>query len=255
MGREHWRTAPGASALVAAIRSEAAAQTYPTKPVTIILPYAAGGNTDVIARTLAHRLEQRLGQNFIVETAARCCLRHRRVLRGARHARRLHDPDRHLDHHGDQRHRLQASALRSDQGPDPDRAGRRRAVPAGGQPGAAGAIARRACNVRKIEAGRAHLRLERRRRRRAPVRRAAHQHARDQDGARPLQGPFAGAQRCRRRPRRPDVRGFRDRAAAGAGRQAARARRLDRASASARRPRFRRWPKSACRASTRRRGR
>jgi tripartite-type tricarboxylate transporter receptor subunit TctC len=46
----------------------AAAQTYPTKPITLILPYAAGGNTDVIARTIAHRLEQRLGQNVIVET-------------------------------------------------------------------------------------------------------------------------------------------------------------------------------------------
>src|SRR6185295_9784854 len=56
-----------AAALVATVVSEAGAQAYPTRPVTIILPYAAGGNTDVIARTLAHRLEQRLGQNFIVE--------------------------------------------------------------------------------------------------------------------------------------------------------------------------------------------
>src|SRR3954470_8858970 len=45
----------------------ASAQTYPTKPITLILPYAAGGNTDVIARTIAHRLEQRLGQSFIIE--------------------------------------------------------------------------------------------------------------------------------------------------------------------------------------------
>ena len=41
--------------------SHAAAQTYPSKPVTLVLPYAAGGNTDAIARTLANRLEQRLG--------------------------------------------------------------------------------------------------------------------------------------------------------------------------------------------------
>ena len=31
------------------------------------MPYAAGGNTDAIARTLAHRLEQRLGQPFVIE--------------------------------------------------------------------------------------------------------------------------------------------------------------------------------------------
>jgi tripartite-type tricarboxylate transporter receptor subunit TctC len=46
----------------------AAAQEYPSKPITLILPYAAGGNTDVIARTIAHRLEQRLGQSVVVET-------------------------------------------------------------------------------------------------------------------------------------------------------------------------------------------
>ena len=40
---------------------------YPAKPVTIVVPYAAGGNTDGIARTLAHRLEQRLGQPFVIE--------------------------------------------------------------------------------------------------------------------------------------------------------------------------------------------
>jgi tripartite-type tricarboxylate transporter receptor subunit TctC len=46
----------------------AGAQAYPTKPITLILPYAAGGNTDVIARTIAHGLEQRLGQSVVVET-------------------------------------------------------------------------------------------------------------------------------------------------------------------------------------------
>lgn len=47
--------------------SPAAAQPYPNRPVTIVLPYAAGGNTDAIARTLAHRLEQRMGQPFVIE--------------------------------------------------------------------------------------------------------------------------------------------------------------------------------------------
>jgi tripartite-type tricarboxylate transporter receptor subunit TctC len=56
-----------AAAILACATSHAAAQTYPARPVTIVVPYAAGGNTDGIARTLAHRLEQRLGQPFVIE--------------------------------------------------------------------------------------------------------------------------------------------------------------------------------------------
>jgi tripartite-type tricarboxylate transporter receptor subunit TctC len=53
--------------MLACLPMAAPAQTYPTRPVTIVLPYAAGGNTDAIARTLATRLEQRMGQPFIIE--------------------------------------------------------------------------------------------------------------------------------------------------------------------------------------------
>src|SRR5262245_2293173 len=56
-----------AFAPLAAFASEACAQAYPTKPVTIVVPYAAGGNTDLIARDLARRLEVRLGQSVIIE--------------------------------------------------------------------------------------------------------------------------------------------------------------------------------------------
>jgi tripartite-type tricarboxylate transporter receptor subunit TctC len=56
-----------AAAMLACVASLASAQTYPSRPVTIVVPYAAGGNTDAIARTLAHRLEQRLGQPFVIE--------------------------------------------------------------------------------------------------------------------------------------------------------------------------------------------
>lgn len=44
-----------------------AASAWPAGVVTIILPYAAGGGTDLLARTLAERLTQALGQSFIVE--------------------------------------------------------------------------------------------------------------------------------------------------------------------------------------------
>ncbi|HMJ40847.1 MAG TPA: tripartite tricarboxylate transporter substrate binding protein [Pseudolabrys sp.] len=47
--------------------SPAHAQNWPTKPVTVIVPFAAGGNTDVAARIFTDRLSQRLGQPFIVE--------------------------------------------------------------------------------------------------------------------------------------------------------------------------------------------
>ena len=45
--------------------SEVAAQNYPTPPVTIIVPYAAGGGTDLLARMIGQNLEQR--KSFVVE--------------------------------------------------------------------------------------------------------------------------------------------------------------------------------------------
>jgi tripartite-type tricarboxylate transporter receptor subunit TctC len=45
----------------------AQAQDYPARPVRIVVPYAAGGGTDAIARILAKGLEQRLGAPFVIE--------------------------------------------------------------------------------------------------------------------------------------------------------------------------------------------
>ena len=43
------------------------AQTYPTKPVKLVVPYAAGGGVDTVARALAQELSGGLGQPVVVE--------------------------------------------------------------------------------------------------------------------------------------------------------------------------------------------
>ena len=52
-----------------ALSCGALAQTYPSKPITIVVPFAAGGATDTIARVLAERMRSTLRQTLIVETA------------------------------------------------------------------------------------------------------------------------------------------------------------------------------------------
>ena len=56
-----------AALLISAGAADAAAQTYPTKPVTIVVPFAAGGPSDAIARILGDRMKATLGQPFLIE--------------------------------------------------------------------------------------------------------------------------------------------------------------------------------------------
>ncbi len=61
--------AAGAAALPAVSRI-ARAQAYPSRPVRVIVPFAPGGQTDVVARLIAQQLSDRLGKQFYIENAA-----------------------------------------------------------------------------------------------------------------------------------------------------------------------------------------
>jgi tripartite-type tricarboxylate transporter receptor subunit TctC len=58
--------AAGAAALPV-LSCIARAQTYPTRPVRLIVGYAAGGPADIVARLIGQWLSERLGQPFVVE--------------------------------------------------------------------------------------------------------------------------------------------------------------------------------------------
>ena len=64
--RQFLHLAAGAAALPALSRV-AGAQTYPTRPVRIIVGVAAGGGTDIVGRLIGQWLSERLGQQFIIE--------------------------------------------------------------------------------------------------------------------------------------------------------------------------------------------
>jgi tripartite-type tricarboxylate transporter receptor subunit TctC len=64
--RQFLELAAGAAALPAVSRI-AQAQTYPSRPVRILVGFGAGGVTDIVARIMAHWLSERLGQPFVVE--------------------------------------------------------------------------------------------------------------------------------------------------------------------------------------------
>ena len=53
--------------VLAAVAMPAQAQQYPSRPVTVVVPFAAGGGSDLLARLVTQKLEARLGKAFIVE--------------------------------------------------------------------------------------------------------------------------------------------------------------------------------------------
>lgn len=61
---------PLVAALISATGIAARAETYPNRPVRIIVPYVPGGTVDLVARVLAQRLSEQTGQPFVVENRA-----------------------------------------------------------------------------------------------------------------------------------------------------------------------------------------
>ncbi len=53
-----------------ALPGPAQAQAYPTKPITLVVPFAAGGPTDVVARVIGQAMTKTLGQTVVVENTA-----------------------------------------------------------------------------------------------------------------------------------------------------------------------------------------
>ena len=58
---------PAQAQLQGAASASGAADTYPTRFVRVIVPFAPGGGTDIVARLMAPRLGERLGQSFVIE--------------------------------------------------------------------------------------------------------------------------------------------------------------------------------------------
>ena len=93
MGAVRMITIIVALAMSVAAGAGAAAQTYPNRPIRIVVPYPAGGPTDVAARLIGNSLSAKLGQSVVIEnhvgaggrigakirplaTASRCSLWH-----------------------------------------------------------------------------------------------------------------------------------------------------------------------------------
>ncbi len=67
MTRRHWISAIAAGGILAALPLYAPAQTYPSKPIRIIVPFAVGGSSDIMARGLGKQLAEQMGAQVVVE--------------------------------------------------------------------------------------------------------------------------------------------------------------------------------------------
>src|SRR3954462_11929349 len=66
-GNAMLKTITSALAALAVLTASAGAQNYPTRPVTMVIPFAAGGPTDVLGRVVGARMAEILGQQIVIE--------------------------------------------------------------------------------------------------------------------------------------------------------------------------------------------
>jgi tripartite-type tricarboxylate transporter receptor subunit TctC len=71
-----------ALALIGSVASDAAAQDWPARPVTMVVPTAAGGGADILGRILAARLSELLGQPVIIENVGNAVAATNRIAKG-----------------------------------------------------------------------------------------------------------------------------------------------------------------------------
>jgi tripartite-type tricarboxylate transporter receptor subunit TctC len=67
MKKRHASSAAALVFLASMISAGASAQNYPDHPITLVVPYAAGGGNDVLARLVAERMSKSLGQQIVIE--------------------------------------------------------------------------------------------------------------------------------------------------------------------------------------------
>jgi tripartite-type tricarboxylate transporter receptor subunit TctC len=65
--RRNFLAATAAAFIVAGTATVGLAQSYPSKPIRLVVPYPPGGSTDIVARVIGEQLSQSMGQRFVVD--------------------------------------------------------------------------------------------------------------------------------------------------------------------------------------------
>ena len=213
---------------LAAFPSPPWAQTYPARPIRIIVPYPPGGTSDILARSLGEKLTGALGQPVLVENkpGANGNVGAEFVAKSAR--RRLHVAARRYRSAGDQSERLFDVAVRSGARFRAGNDGRVFAAHPGRQSGRCGQFGAGAGDARQSQAGQDQFRDLRRWRSAAPRGRGIRAAHRREMGVHPVQRRSAGNRRRRRRTGRRHAERNARHLSAGQGRQAQAARGVER---------------------------
>ena len=193
-------------AALALAAAPASAQDYPNRPITLVVPFPPGGSTTIVARIVADKMSEALGQSDRGRQPRRRRRHHRHPRGGEGRARRLHHPARLYRHARDRPEPLRQCRLRPAQGFRADRPDRHRAEHAGGAPLDAGAVGRRADRLCQGQSRQGQLRLGRHRHGQPRLRRIFRHRRRHEARAHSLQGHRPGAHRPARRPHPDGVR-------------------------------------------------